>query len=278
MPFFVAAWIVSGAVLQEVFAFIGVTVVLGVAQYAPGLKKRDDIPFPETLVLLMYAAAAGVLFWLSTLSEGFLLPALTLIAALLVFAEQHVDIKSPRELFIFIASVVVRMTVLGLLGIYSQLFRIEIPLSWHYGIIGFVPALILSASLIARETEMLSLAGYSKRRIAKGKSSDEIASEAQAKEETNEEGQEEKIRPGSLAQIYSLLLLLGPGIAITLVPLGFFPRSFFALALLFYMLPKLADEYLKTDGTEDFIAIKTLNLAGASLVLLLIAGVLSSYI
>lgn len=258
-PLFVGAWIAGGLALDEVPAFAAATGVIIAVHFFLGTYERE-ILFVKEMRLLVTAGAVGLLLYLYNLTGQ---PLLCLVLAFAAacqcgsgfLALRKESQRTPLNVSLQAALLVVAMCCLGIVGINSQTFTYG-PAVLLHGLIGFVPGTILAAALIARFAPQFEQAGWRRQR------------------EVESEGDEKKIRPASLSVCFSLLLLAGPVLPTALSPLGIIPSTFLITALLFYPLPRLGESFFNGTKPDRLIAVQTTMAAAAGSLLVLVAGAL----
>lgn len=259
MPLFIGAWLVSGIVLQDVLPFVLATIPLGFAHYFDSLDDREDIPFAETLKLFMGVGAGMSVLALLGLTDHIYLAAYSGLAAAIIVLEHKIPADGPLRILLLAFSVVIRSTVLGIVGILTQIYASEPKLILVHGVIGFVPGMVLAASLISRHAGVLQKAGWSRTR-----------------QRSNRKGESVEA-PGRLTQAFALFLLIGPAVPVMLTPLGFFPLPFLLCALSFLVLPQLAQAFFKSSMPDNEITVSVINLAAALAAAVLAAAVLARF-
>ena len=258
-PLFLGAWLVAGIQLLQPVAFVLVTMPLFLMQINQIYRNRDDIPFPENLHMVMYAAVGALAFGIHQVTGSLMLAGLTLGLAVIISLSERLELKTPFSVVLYAAALSIRLPLLAVAGVYSQTFALPDPVSWQHLMLGLVQGCLLSASVIASRAGVFQDAGWKRSKTVTGK--DGTA----------------KLRPGPSSQLYSLWLLLGPATVIALTPLGLLPRPFMLCIALVYFLPKLADGFFKELEPGRLIGLKTVHLAGLSVLVVGVAEIFSRF-
>jgi len=255
-PFFFGAWLIGGFSLNELDIFFVASVSLIFAVYTPSIGK-SEIPYRNELFALLYVAQFLLPLWFYSLTKS--VPGLFLLVSAcgLTALGGLLKIDSPRAVILRITQSVFSMSLLALLGIYTQSYSVEAGLNPLYAVFGFVPACLLASAYVAKYSFLFEKASWKRN-----------------KEKINKDG-EILIRPAGLARLYSLLFIAGPGIPVAIAPLGILPHSFLICALGFWKAPDLLDGYLKKTMSDVEVGIKTITLAALMALLVFIAGLFS---
>ncbi|MCB1512818.1 MAG: hypothetical protein KDJ36_18135, partial [Hyphomicrobiaceae bacterium] len=182
-------------------------------------------------------------------------------AAALGHCESYQSLTAPLPVVIRAMSTVARMSLYGVLGILSQQWQADLAHYEFFAVYGFVPGCILAAGFVAVKAHVFEKANWRRSRESNPVS----------------EGQVSKVRPGSLSQLYSVALLLGPAVTCAGVPFGVYPTPFLLTALPFLAVQHLGERFWHQREDDLVLAGKTYALAGVATVLVLFAGVLARY-
>lgn len=256
-PLFFGAWLAGGVLLNLPFVALTLGVIL--AYYTQGFRKRDDIIFVKDLCNLFYLAQAGCVgafYYLTDAPIGSILFALMLCIS---FLETRLDLNKAFGVCCASFVIVFRMSVFALLGVLSLFFIESGDIVIEFGVLGLVPGSILAAAFIANNSSVLLDAGWKRSREVMHKKQGKI------------------LRPGRLTVMYSLFLVIGPAVPVSVAPLGIFPSSFLACTLAFLAVPKLADSFLRAKSDDALIAVHTANLAAVMSLVTFLAGLVAKY-
>ncbi|HQH27457.1 MAG TPA: hypothetical protein PLP17_08685 [Oligoflexia bacterium] len=258
LPLFLGAWLAGGVVLNEIVSFAALTGAVILASYEVNFRK-DDIIFAKELRLVIYAGITALLYCFFDLTGSPVHLLLAVFAAVLAATFNYLSLKTPFSVLCACTAVVLEMSLLALLGIYSQSYAHSSEVIWQRAAIGFVPGLTLASSLVAKYAPVFQKAGWV-RKIEKAGQSKITA------------------RPGSLSTLFSLLLLSGPAVPVSLAPLPHagFPTPFLICAAAFYFIPKLAQAFLESTASDAEIAVKCTNLAALLCALVFVAVCLTA--
>lgn len=192
---------------------------------------------PVTLVVLNYdAVACGSL----------------LLVSLLCFLRRYTIPSSVNSVLCHSAVSIIILPLTALLGVYSQIENISSPTA----ILGFVPGSFLAASVVAKFTTLLESLGWTRKLIVQKRGLD-------------------KVRPGRIMQLYSVLLLTGPISVFVAVPAGLLPPSLMIGIMPLIWATKVASGFSEGTLSANQTAERTTRLALVSSGLMLVAGYLA---
>jgi len=258
VPVFVGAWIAGGLLFTN---FISLSLVVGVVVCAHyfSLAMKDERKGVSVGILrsAMLVSELLLIGYFYQRSQNVEVTALLVLVGLLALARPHIKLENPFGILCFILALILQMSLLAVLGVYSQQDR----LIYSALVLGIVPAFILSASITARQAKVLEARGW-KRSVEK---------EIQTKK-----GPKQLVRPLGTARLFSLLLIVGPALVIALTLFQLLPQPFILTALILFSTPKIAASFLKDSSLDCEIADKLLMLTAFSHILMLVLGVISA--
>lgn len=257
MPLFIGTWLASGLVVEQISSFMLASSPLILGRYYQRISDREDIPFAEMFHTIMVALGVASLIGLYALTGHIYLTAFSALAAVMVVAETMIPADSVRRILLLCASVSIRCSLLGLVGVLSQIFEQQPSFEFVHGILGLTPGMVLASSLIARHSKVLLEAGWLRSQQRKNRKGEMVP------------------RPGRLSQVFSLLLVLGPAIPVTLTPLKIFPPVFLLCCIAFHSIPKITEAFFKGSQPDSVLCIRCINVAALLAILLTIAGFLA---
>ena len=257
MPLMAGSWLAGGMTMPRPAEF-SILLALVIALHYLELAGKDRILYWSKRTIIWSCVSAAIIALGAWVYITASLDASLLAAAFVALTAAGIlmPIRGTRQILLNIAALITRMTLLAILGAYSQFPE----LIWAVGILGFIPGSFLAASLVARHAEIFTLNGWRRERIVTKKSGEEL------------------LRPGLLSQLYGFLLILGPLMAIVLVPLNALPQTFFLAVVPIYFMPGLASGFLERLRSDRMTGLKTLNLALVASVLVLAAGILTRFL
>ena len=253
LPFFFGAWLAGGIALKEILTFFIASLSLILGVYTPSLRK-GEVPFRSELFMFIYLAQVALPLWFYAVTKS--LAGLFLLAAAcgLPALGGLLKLNTPSSVMLRAAQSVVSMTLLAILGVYTQSYSISSSIVPIFGVLGFVPGCLLASAYFAKYAEVFEKAGW-RRSYAKAKKDGETV-----------------LRPASLARLYSLPFVLGPGLPVAVAPLGILPYSFLLCAAAFWKAPDLLEGFFQKSLTDVQVGVRTITLAAGMSIVVLLAG------
>ena len=261
LPLFFGAWLAGGIVLKEIFSFILATAVIIIAHSRNKLRSdQAKGAYFGWVQIMMYGAVLLLTLVFAAHTQSFSLSAILVLSTILMVV--LVELPQDRSTYILLKAncTWILMSLLGLLGLSTQLFNLGSGLVWDYLVFGLVPGTVAGAAVLLRGLDVFVAEGWRRGRTVETKKG------------------EEKLRPEGLAQWYSLLLIAGPAVPLLAFPFGIFPKPFIACALAFYSIPKLAQDFLEENQTNSALVLRTTNLAAMLTLLMYLIGLAAKYL
>lgn len=162
--------------------------------------------------------------------------------------------QSVRGLAFYSVALLFQMMLLAVLGAFSQSLTIFLPIA----LLGFIPGSYLVSAELALHAELFEAAGWRR--------SEDIEKKSSVVQ-----------RPSGLTRLFTLLLVMGPLVPITLSPLNKLPVAFLLCALPIYFLPSLGTAFLERLQSNRMIALRCIHLAFLASIVALISGLLSQF-
>ena len=249
-PLFTGAFIVHGFLIQKYLEFSLIVLAVGMAQRAPAYTSGVRQRFAQAALAVTSALCCAAFFLESrSPAAGGLLAATALMSAV----DLHASPTRVRDVIAMATITLVRMSTLAVLGVYSQA-QLLVPEAL---LLGLSPASFMAGAYVSAHASFLESHGWQRSR--------EIVSAKGVR----------SIRPQGSARLYSCLILLGPAVALTAVPLGLFPQTFLALAFPIYLSSRYSSDFLERKRPDREIAASTLNAAFICSIIVLFAGILA---
>lgn len=210
------------------------------------------------MVNIKGAATAVVLLTLISAFTAFVplshAAALLALTCALLAAVRMVRPESPMQVLLICTALLAVMWFEALLGVASQTERI-VP---AVGVIGFVPACLLAASLVALYAAEFESRRWRRMRQATGRSG-KIAQ-----------------RPGGIAILYSSFLLFGPVSVFVLATAHKLPAPFLAAAVVLITAPNLAIAFQTSSLPNEVVFARTLRQAALMTLVVAVAAAISA--
>lgn len=249
-PFFVALLVAARLQVEEPLLLILLAAVLCGSLVCARLRRNGN-DFPMLWVIGYVLKLGGVFVLYHWFPDNLSLLALYFVAVLSLGVVEMRDWKTPTKVFVGMFCSAVLMCLLPIIGAYSQ-FHEEF--LFHVALFGLVPAGFLTGALLAATTEVFP-SGQWRRAV----------------EKVNKKG-ERKLRPQSLARIYSIAVVIVPALPLILAALGYLPPWFLSVALPLYFATHLAAAYLEGSLPDGEIARRSMRLAAVASVLMFLSG------
>lgn len=164
------------------------------------------------------------------------------------------EFSSVKHLLTFVALLCLHMAIFSVLGIYSQFQELSIATA----VLGLMPGFLLGAALIAKHGSLFDLAGFKRITV-----------------HVSKKGIESK-RPGGASRIFTIFLMLFPGLVIIAGIFSILPIYFLLVAVVLLRTPNLAQGFQDRTIADRAIYLAAMRLALLATVLMLVAGLLSS--
>jgi hypothetical protein len=255
-PLLFGTWVAAGIRLAAPLPFCLLLAAIVVLHYGDLTMKGRLVLWPRKRVFIVIALALAVLFCGFTFVCRSASASVLLAAYIgLSVAGWQLRLERPRPILLSLAALIVRMSILPILGTFSQ-YSLIVP---AVAVMGFVPAGFLAASVVARHADVFIRAGWHRSR-----------------EVTKKKTGEKLLRPGALTQLYTGALVIGPVLGAALAPIGYLPSPFLLCAVPLYFMPTLANGFMECFYSDEVIAGRTLILAAFAAVISLVSGLLAT--
>jgi hypothetical protein len=165
--------------------------------------------------------------------------------------------KNQKTIIVSALFLIVEISMIAILGAYSQIGVVTVDLI-KISILGFVPGSVLAASLIIENNKILERHGWKR-----------------FEETVNKKAEKIKI-PKLIAQWYSVLMVIGPIIAVSQVFFGLSNNALFGYLIIMVLAAKLNQEFLDERFKNNEMVIKTLRVAAISAGIGLPIGILAT--
>lgn len=255
-PLPVGAWVAGGPVLENPLIFALVLAMLIFCHYAKNMRRVGwMVPFPDTIVQLLHVGLVALLLAFYSVTRDVTVSSIALIVVLLLRLGDFVELRSSRQVLLVAISIVARMTLLPILGAYSQFPAVV----FQAAILGLIPGGILAAAFIATHADILEQGGW-----------------VRSFTHTNKKGEVSE-RPGGVTRAYVLMLLLGPTLPVAVLPFTPMPAPFILSALPLGRAPVLCQQFASKTVPDSITARQTTKLAAWATVLVLLLGMAATY-
>ena len=250
MPFFLCSWISAGLQIKDVLLFtlfFGSIVVSSIS--ASVRLKRDTIPFPEQLELLLGAALAVIAVWSYAETDNLLVFEVVAGGGVIRLLASLIEVRSVRTLFLILAAHIVGTALVAPLGGFLGQREMYFP----FAIFGVVPGCILASALVVKYSPLLKEHGWKRVRVVQKKNG-------------------ERVLPGAMTKLFSLLLILGPVVPVSLAAFRIVPQAFSLTILSLSRIPVTAEGFMKEEVPDSRTYFRLILTALASELLMLIAA------
>lgn len=256
-PLPIGAWVAGGLLLNAPGTFGLLIGLVAVTRWIKLVRaRRETIIGANEILLVMYAGIIALSLCFYSATDDPHASILVALAGFLGVAFDRLEFESVFTLFVGSATLIARMSVLALLGVYCQ-FPELVPST---AVLGFVPGAVLSASLLAKHAAVMERHGW-----------------LRAFPHTDRKGVT-TTRPGGVSRAFSLTLLLGLALPVALAPFYLLPKAFVLVALLLYFVPPLCLAFIERKRSDLETALRVMTLAAASCVTMLFLGILAPYL
>ena len=161
-------------------------------------------------------------------------------------------VSSPKDLLILCVLRIVEASCLVMLGASTQSEFVV----WGIAILGFIPGCYFSASEFLKHRAVLDEANWN-RQFSFKKNGVEV------------------VRPGAQARVFSLLLVVLPGVLLLLVPFSLVPPAILLIGLLFYPALNILQDFQEETHEDSVLQKKAQRLAISSVILMFLIALLS---
>lgn len=244
-PVFVAAVVFGGISEFSLLLFIPFTLICIVAAFYDLflVRARQGLARGVGLSGVLLLVISSVAFCYDLTHDLWSTSALLLLLVLSLLQTQ-LGIQKPISLIAALCYPLVFSSLAAVLGAYSQLavqLHNEEAFLVETFVFGFVPGTFLAAAIVARFSRVLEEAGWT-RSFNVEKKGQIVA------------------RPGGVARLFSLLLVLGPSVTV-LLSLRTIPQTFLLSVLVLLPTSSVATSFFQATATNRQIARRTIWLA-----------------
>ena len=164
---------------------------------------------------------------------------------------------SPLAIILGGVGLIIEVSIVSVLGVYSQEQQLTIDVL-KVGILGLVPGCVLASALVIENLELFEKQGWQRSKFAPNRKGIDVR------------------RPKGISQCYSLLLVIGPIIAISQVFFQITNNAPFGYLITLISASKLSQAFLDETLEAKVLLKKTLNLAALTAALGLPIGLYAS--
>jgi len=215
---FLVGAIVAGRFLLNDFTLFSIVLISIIAAHKTGIFGQiEEKKFSNNILLafflILQLILCGTFYRLTEDNAALIVLIVTLLICLM---RPFLSCSTPLKVLSVCFLVCVEMSLLAVLGVYTQ-FADRIV--FETALLGFIPALLVSSSLIARYVNVFEEAGWKRSYLHQKKNGKEV------------------LRPGGISRLFATLLIVGPAICFALGTLGWLPQGFILVAIFSAQLP-----------------------------------------
>lgn len=257
-PLPIGAWIAGGMMLRSPGLFGLLICLVAVTRWIKLVRaRREELLGANELLLVMYAGIVAISLCFFSVTDDAQISLLVALTGFLGVAFDRLTFDSVFSLFLGAATLVIRMSLLGVFGVYCQFP--EFVLSTF--VIGFVPGAVLASSLFAQHAAVMERHGW-----------------LRSYPHTDKKKGVTTSRPGGVSRAFSLALLVGPALPVALAPFYILPTSFVLIATLLYFIPGLCTAFIERTRRDEETALRVMTLAAAAAACVLLLGLIAPYV